>query len=89
MRKIEVITDQDHLRELLDIFENHRLDGFTAIEIAHGKGAKQGLTLGLGLSGSRGIYVFSVCQAATASALEGDLRTFVRRNHGIALISPI
>ncbi|SHK42053.1 P-II family nitrogen regulator [Thermocrinis minervae] len=89
MKKVEVVIDSLHLNDVLKIFEEERVSGYTVIRDVEGMG-ERGLREGDELTGVyKNSYAFTVCEDDKAERIVQRVGRLIKRLGGICVISDV
>lgn len=87
MKKVEVIIESVYLNRLLDLFKSKGIRHYTLIKDVEGNGG-HGLRMNDDVTdvGSNS-YIFTVCEEETFLSLKEDIRSFVKKYGGKAIVT--
>ncbi len=84
--KLEIIISNLYLDRLIEKLESAGVKGYTAVEIARGKGIKQGEHLAEGLlPTSNNTIIFTICDASKISNIISSIQPFLEERGGMLI----
>ena len=90
IQKLEIIISNMYLEELVNHLERIGLNGYTAIEVARGKGAREGEHLADGLlPTTRSTLLISIVTEETAKEIFDDLHKYIEKRKGVMFTVPV
>ena len=89
MKKVELIIESVYTNRLIELLEQHGIDGYTIIKDIEGRGG-HGLRTADDVSDVfSNIYIFTLCEEATYMHMKKDLRTFLSKYGGKCILSDV
>ena len=89
MKKVELIIESVYTNRLIELLEQHGIDGYTIIKDIEGLGG-HGLRTADDVSDVfSNIYIFTLCEEETYKDMDTDLRKFLSRYGGKCILSDV
>lgn len=90
LQKLEIIISNTYLEELVDHLEEIGVQGYTALEISRGKGARKGEHLSDGLlPTSRSTLLICLVTEEMVDEIFDDLHKYINERNGVLFTVPV
>lgn len=90
LQKLEIIISNTYLEELVNHLEEVGVQGYTALEITRGKGARKGEHLSDGLlPTSRSTLLISLVTEEMVNEIFDDLHKYIDERNGVLFTVPV
>lgn len=90
LKKVEVVIASTFIKQVIERFNKANVKGFTAIEIAKGRGIKSGETIDEGMIPVyKNHYIFVLCDEDQARELINLIDPLIKKAGGLIILSDV